>query len=77
MTKKKKLSSREYYQVTEGEWISVPKRGFREQCCSCGLTHVTDFRIIDNEFQFRCIVDNRATAAARRKFKFSKEEMDD
>jgi hypothetical protein len=74
MTAKKKTSSKGYRQVYDGEWISVPKRGFKEQCCSCGLVHKTDFRVVDGVVQFRCVVDNRATAAVRRIFKFSKEE---
>ena len=72
--KKKQATQRGYYQVTDGEWTEVPRRGFKEQCCSCGLVHQTDFRVLDGRFQFRATVDNRATAAARRKFKFTPEE---
>lgn len=53
------------------EWVSPRHRGFRLQCCDCGLVHVWRFRIVDVpggrpviEFQLRR--DNRATAAVRR-----------
>lgn len=63
-----------YYVATDGEWIEVPKRGFKEQCCSCALVHKVDYRVVDGKIQFRAIVDNRATAAARRVFKFAKDD---
>lgn len=62
-----------YYHATDGEWIEVPKRGFKEQCCACGLIHTVDFRLVKGKLQFRATVDNRATAAARRTFGFSKD----
>ena len=36
---------RDYYHVTDGEWIIVPKRGYKEQCCDCGLIHRMNFRV--------------------------------
>ena len=74
MSEEKPKRKGSYYHVTDGEWVSIPFRGFKEQCCSCGHTHKTDFRIVDGGLQFRCITDNRATAAARRAFKFEKEK---
>ena len=62
-----------YYHVTDGEWVPVPWRGFKEQCCACSLIHKTDFRLVNGALQFRATVDNRATAAARRGFKFEKD----
>jgi hypothetical protein len=49
-------------------------RNFREQCCDCGLIHRLDFRIVDGRIEFRTRRDDRATAAARRSFKFTPEE---
>lgn len=63
-----------YYHVQDGEWTQVPKGGFKEQCCSCGHVHQTKFRMIKGKLHFRAVTDNRATAAARRKFKFAKDE---
>jgi hypothetical protein len=62
----KKRYPKGYYHVTDGEWVPVPWRGFKEQCCSCGLVHKTDFRVVDSGLQFKATVDNRATAAVRR-----------
>jgi len=65
--KVKKYPDNTYYQVIDGEWVDVPWRGFKEQCCSCGLVHIVDYRTVDdNKLQFRATVDNRATAAVRR-----------
>jgi hypothetical protein len=65
---------RVYYQVTDGEWVSVSKRGFREQCCDCGLIHEVTYRFDNGTIYFKATVDRRATAAVRRKFKFEKDE---
>lgn len=65
-----------YHQITEGEWIEPAMRGFKHQCCGCALIHITDYRIVDGKVQFRVRLDNRATAAARRKFKFTKDDPD-
>ena len=65
--------SKGYHQMIDGVWLSVPKRGFKEQCCSCGHVHQTDFRIVKGKLQFRATTDNRATAAVRRAFKFEKD----
>lgn len=63
-----------YHHVVDGEWVRVPARGFKEQCCSCGHVHRTQFKMIDGKLHFKAVTDNRATAAARRKFKFSTDE---
>jgi len=62
-----------YIQLVDGEWFAPVRRGFKEQCCGCGLVHIVDYRIVDGAIQFRATVDARATAAARRKFKFEKD----
>src|ERR1700722_15469637 len=63
-----------YLQIHDGEWIGPAMRGFRHKCCGGALTHKTDYRIVNGKVQFRVVVDNRATADARRKFKFTKDE---
>jgi hypothetical protein len=63
-----------YHQVVDGEWIRPKKRQFREMCCDCHLVHDLDFRIIDGEIEFRATRNNRATSAARRQFKFERDE---
>ena len=56
------------------KWTRPRMRNFREQCCDCGLIHRLDFRIVDGKVEFRTRRDDRATAAARRTFKFTKDE---
>ncbi len=63
-----------YVQIYSGEWIEPVTRGFLHQCCSCCLTHRTDYRVVNGKVQFRVVIDRRATAASRRKLKFSKEK---
>lgn len=76
MSKKKKSRRRRgYLQIVEGEWIAPVKRGFVHQCCDCALVHVTDYAIEEGRVQFRTRVDRRLTAAARRKFNFTKEDV--
>jgi hypothetical protein len=72
--------TRGYIQVIEGVWYEPKRKGFIDQCCSCGLTHATDFAVVDKEgnevpgvtVQFKRRVDRRKTAASRRKLKFTK-----
>jgi len=63
-----------YGVIRYGEWTRPRMRDFREQCCDCGLIHRLDFRIVDGRIEFRTRRDDRATAAARRAFKFTPEE---
>jgi hypothetical protein len=63
-----------YHVIRYGEWTRPRLRNFREQCCDCGLIHRLDFRIIEGRIEFRTRRDDRATAAARRSFKFSRDE---
>ena len=70
------MSKSRYYHVTDGEWVTVTKRGYKEQCCSCGHVHRVKVRVVDGQIQIQSTTDNRATAAARRAFKFEKEGED-
>lgn len=63
-----------YYQITEGEWVRVVKRGYRIACCDCALTHILDHRETDGKLEIRYRTDRRATAAARRPFKFTPDD---
>lgn len=71
-----------YQQIHEGEWIEPARKGFIDQCCSCGLTHIIDFEVVDKDkkkvpgvtVQFKLRVDQRKTSASRRKLKFSSDE---
>lgn len=63
-----------YYHVTDGEWISVPKRGFKEQCCDCGLVHRLNFKVVDGTIFIQTFRDGRATSGARKQFKFAKDD---
>ena len=63
-----------YDVIWYGEWTRPRLRDFREQCCDCGLIHRLDFRIVGGRIEFRTRRDDRATAAARRSFKFTPEE---
>ena len=69
------MSKRVSYDVISyGEWTRPRMKDFREQCCDCGLIHRLDFRIVDGRVEFRMRRDDRATAAARRGFKFTPDE---
>ena len=69
------MSKRVRYDVISyGEWTRPRMINFREQCCDCGLIHRLDFRIVDGRVEFRTRRDDRATAAARRGFKFTPDE---
>ena len=72
-----------YEQIYDGEWFQPKRKGFKDQCCDCGLVHTIDFVIVDENkkqqplpkgwaIQLRARRNNRATAAIRRNFKFEK-----
>ena len=62
---------RTYYQITDGEWIEVPMRGFKEQCCDCGLVHRLNFKLNEKgKILIQTFRDGRATSGARKHFKF-------
>ena len=65
--------------LVEGEWDSPIHRGWKLACCDCHLVHIVDFRIRTDKrgrpgVELRMRRDERATAAMRRPFKFSKED---
>lgn len=61
------MPPRRYYQARDGEWIRITKRGFREQCCGCGLVHVVNFRVTEaGHIEIQATVDAKASAAARK-----------
>lgn len=68
------MSKVRYHQAVDGEWFAIKKRGFYDMCCDCGLVHIVDYRIIEGRLEIRSTRHKRATAAARRKFKFEREE---
>jgi hypothetical protein len=61
-----------YRIIGYGEWTRPRMRNFREQCCDCGLIHRLDFRLVGGRIEFRTRRDDRATAAARRRAKFTR-----
>ena len=68
------MSKSAYYHVGHDEWIIVPRRGFKEQCCDCGLVHKLNFRInAKGQIEIQTARDERATSAVRRAFKFEKD----
>jgi hypothetical protein len=69
----KKVGVDTYLQVYEGDWTIVAKTGHRDMCCGCGLVHIIDTRVVDGKIEVRARLDKRATANARRPFKFSKD----
>jgi len=70
-----------YQQISENEWIEPRRKGYIDQCCHCGLTHIIDFDVVDKDkkpipgatIQMKLRIDKRKTAASRRKLKFEKD----
>lgn len=60
-----------YEQVEPGQWVSPIRKGYKMACCSCGLVHRMDFRIVKRgkgyTIQFRAHHARRETAAIRRR----------
>ena len=60
-----------YLAIPSGDWIQpMHRRGFKMQCCDCGLVHSVDFRLVIRQgrkvLQLRTSRDNRATGQIRR-----------
>ena len=55
--------------LEDGQWLRPTRRGFKEQCCDCGLVHRMDFRLVNGTIEFRVFRDKRATARARQGLK--------
>jgi len=69
------MSKREkYHQLYDGDWVLISRRGHRHMCCDCALVHIIDMRDVKDGTEVRFRRDNRATAAARRAFKFARDE---
>lgn len=72
------MTKKQYHHVTEGEWFPVDRKDNRDQCCDCGLVHKVNYRVTDkSKIEVQVFRDERATAALRRKYKFSKEDLED
>jgi hypothetical protein len=55
-----------YKIAKDNEWIEPIRKGYRVACCSCGLVHDIDFRVVNRHIQFRARRNHRATAQKRR-----------
>jgi hypothetical protein len=71
VTTSRKPKKSPYHQILDGEWIEPTMTKFTLQCCDCALTHRLDFKKTDKGLKFRTRIDARATAAARRVFRFT------
>ena len=56
-------------QIIDGKWYAIAfgQAPFTEECCDCGLVHVTDFKVENGRFWIRYRRDAKRTAAARAK----------
>lgn len=53
-------------QMFEGQWYRAGLRSPEvTECCSCGLVHITEYKVIDGKLFWRAGVDQEATDAAR------------
>lgn len=57
--------------VAAGEWVQPTRKGYRMQCCDCGLVHLVDFRLAKDKLkrahiQFRAFRDNPKRLATRK-----------
>lgn len=69
------MSKGKYDYAEDGEWFQPTHRKFKHMCCDCGLVHSVDFKVDkDGNIWTRWKSYPRATAAARRPFKFPKDE---
>ncbi len=64
-----------YESVQDGDWMYLPRRGLHLACCDCHLVHDLTAKVDERgRIWVRVSRLNRATAALRRSFKFSKED---
>lgn len=54
--------------VHDGEWFKLGN-GWRQICCSCGLSHDHEVKRVKGEVWIRVLVNPQATANARRPLK--------
>jgi len=75
------VTTYDYEQVKDGDWIRPTLKGHRDQCCGCGLVHVLDFFVADRVTEkkipnavvhIRVRTDRAETRAVRRKLKRGK-----
>ena len=59
--------------LEDGQWFRITMKQQREMCCDCHLVHDIDYRKRGRFLEFRATQNARATAAARKSFKFTKE----
>lgn len=55
-----------YLQVHDDELVKLAWKNQRECCCSCGLVHISNYKVIDGELYAKFKVDKRATGQIRR-----------
>jgi hypothetical protein len=39
--------------LEDDEWCTIAWVGQHEECCECGLKHITDYRVVDGKLQFK------------------------
>jgi hypothetical protein len=68
-----------YEQWISGEWEWPVRKGFKIGCCDCGLVHRFDFKFKKapngKSIMMKCVRDDRATAAVRRKLNKKVEKL--
>jgi len=59
-----------YLIVKDNEWVRPKMKGYKLQCCDCGLVHEIDFKIVKygngNKVEFRARRNNKSTGQIRR-----------
>jgi len=61
-----------YHSPKAGQWVQPIQKGYRMQCCDCGLVHRMEFRVAGNAsgyrqwVQFRVWRDERETRRRRK-----------
>lgn len=40
-------------QIYDNQWVSPVHKGWVSECCSCGVRHKWDFRVVKGQVQFR------------------------
>lgn len=53
-------------QIKAKTWYRLESPG-AEECCDCGLVHVTEYQLYNGMLMFRTRRDERATLAARKR----------
>jgi hypothetical protein len=59
-----------YPQIEDDEWFRPVQVGYMFMCCDCSLVHVLNFRVRSGQVEMKATRHKRATAAARRPFRF-------